>query len=537
MAREISIADHLDILLPSRPRQSSAPLWPPDLFAIVSSLLVLSGGYCEASCDWPPKIGGKTWAKSTEDVGLEWRRTFTTKVPKRVQSLWRTLLLHRQTAIASISKDRPLCRVLLELVAICDEASHGAGVPVDLAFSDEFDARIDVLLVTSNNSGNGANLCDLVRGSTVRILPKMHVPQSGLTIRSFSHHLAIVMNSEITPFWHPAGIAPTENKTLDLLLLPWPLTLTQKNFRQVKPIRATMRNMPKEYGFFEFHHQNPVTLIPDVLKIVQHVVSQRGNVDAVIMPESSLSDREYEHLSQVLFNQGIYLIAGVGGAKNGDGTTQNCVRFNFPLGSHSIPVSQPKHHRWKIDQKQAENYGLSLPKRKSLWEHIPLGDRSLTFICLRDWLALCVLVCEDLARPDPVGDLIRAVGPNLVIALLLDGPQLERRWSARYATTLADDPGSSVLTLTCAGMTKLSNPPGLKKSNQSRGKIALWKDVRGQAQVIDVADGDAALLHIEVTEREEWTADGRTNGGGTGYPLLKKVSIFKNHKEVKSYDV
>jgi 5-methylcytosine-specific restriction enzyme A len=47
---------------------------------------------------------------------------------------------------------------------------------------------------------------------------------------------------------------------------------------------------------------------------------------------------------------------------------------------------------------------------------------------------------------------MRSVGPNLVVALLMDGPQLTARWPARYASVLADDPGSSVLTLTSLGM-------------------------------------------------------------------------------------
>lgn len=69
-----------------------------------------------------------------------------------------------------------------------------------------------------------------------------------------------------------------------------------------------------------------------------------------------------------------------------------------------------------------------------------------------------MLVCEDLARQDPAADLIRAVGPNLLIALLMDGPQLSGRWPARYASVLAEDPGTSVLTLTSLGMAERSRP-------------------------------------------------------------------------------
>ena len=61
------------------------------------------------------------------------------------------------------------------------------------------------------------------------------------------------------------------------------------------------------------------------------------------------------------------------------------------------------------------------------------------------------LICEDLARSEPCHSAVRSVGPNLVFVLLMDGPQIASRWSARYATSLADDPGSAVLTLTSRG--------------------------------------------------------------------------------------
>jgi len=41
------------------------------------------------------------------------------------------------------------------------------------------------------------------------------------------------------------------------------------------------------------------------------------------------------------------------------------------------------------------------------------------FTVIRPGAALAVLICEDLARFDPVLPVINAVGPNLVISLLL----------------------------------------------------------------------------------------------------------------------
>jgi len=92
-----------------------------------------------------------------------------------------------------------------------------------------------------------------------------------------------------------------------------------------------------------------------------------------------------------------------------------------------------------------------------------------------------------------------------VVALLQDGPQLESRWSARYATVLADDPGSSVLALTSLGMSLRSVGAGHDPSRV----VALWKDRRG-AQELELEEGASGLLVSVCAEwDQEWSADGR----------------------------
>ena len=86
--------------------------------------------------------------------------------------------------------------------------------------------------------------------------------------------------------------------------------------------------------------------------------------------------------------------------------------------------------------------------------------RSIQFLELGGGITIVAVVCEDLARLDAVADLLRTVGPTLVLTVLLDGPQLASRWTARYASVLADDPGSAVLTLTSFGMVERSRPGG-----------------------------------------------------------------------------
>jgi hypothetical protein len=140
---------------------------------------------------------------------------------------------------------------------------------------------------------------------------------------------------------------------------------------------------------------------------------------------------------------------------------------------------------------------------------------------MRPWLTTCVLICEDLARQDPIAEIVRAVGPNLVIALLMDGPQLRSRWSARYATVLAEDPGSSVLTLTSLGMAMLSRPGGQLGSRV----VALWKDAKtAESREITLSENSVGIvLSLSVEYLDEWSADGRNDDFATGYPLLAGV--------------
>jgi hypothetical protein len=146
------------------------------------------------------------------------------------------------------------------------------------------------------------------------------------------------------------------------------------------------------------------------------------------------------------------------------------------------------------------------------WEQIDVSFRNCYVTLFRPRASLAVLVCEDLARNDPVLTVMNAIGPNLVVALLMDGPQLEPRWPGRYATVLADDPGSAVLTVTSLGMVARSSMPA---EPQNRA-IALWKEPGGSARALKLPEEDHALL-LTLTSRlvEQFTLDGRGDGRST----------------------
>jgi hypothetical protein len=164
-------------------------------------------------------------------------------------------------------------------------------------------------------------------------------------------------------------------------------------------------------------------------------------------------------------------------------------------GERWIHIRQNKHHPWSLDEGQILQYHLggALHPHVRWWEAMEVPRRTINFVEHGDGVMIVSLVCEDLAQIDNVAEVIRSVGATLVFTPLLDGPQLNSRWAARYASVLADDPGSAVLTLTSAGMARRSRPHGL----DPLPVIALWKDpVRGLREIQLEAGAQGVLLTV-----------------------------------------
>jgi hypothetical protein len=89
----------------------------------------------------------------------------------------------------------------------------------------------------------------------------------------------------------------------------------------------------------------------------------------------------------------------------------------------------------------------------------------------------------------------------------MDAAQVKGRWPARYATVLADDPGSSVLTLTSRALVDRVNHEG---DYDFSNAIALWKDDTGKERSISLpADADALILTLAGHTRRARSLDGR----------------------------
>ena len=523
--------------------KGSVPSWPPDVFAVAAGLLEKSGAYIQLVSHWPPKSGSKTkrtaWIREIRGVAGEWRKSAIrlSRPPRQIMNWWSQLLSHSKLSLNDINKTPELYQVLLQLCAAADEACIGAGIPNRKGIkSDSFQIAVRKHFVSQPNISS--TLCKTIDRSKVCVLPKLHVPQSGMTIRSISHHLALCPTGDVDIQWIEVPVARDEH-CLNLLLIPWPQATTPRHFRMKE---RTGVDMPPEFGFFVY--DPPIQPAADLCSLAMDLFRNGrdlvGRVDGVVLPELALDKSEYSCLRDAVIQEGAFLLSGIREPGNNGKPGRNVVSVDLPLppygasNPYRINYEQPKHHRWLLDKRQIVQYGLggTLDLRRSWWEWMQLERRQLQFCSMYPWLSLCALICEDLARQDPVAEIVRAVGPNLVLALLMDGPQLAERWSARYATVLADDPGSSVLTFTSLGMAELSRPPHIRTSSRV---VGLWKDpLTGDAVPIELPRGsDAILISLNAQYKEEWTADGRDDSCNAGVPVLGGVHPIARSK-VKS---
>lgn len=541
--RPATIREFLTYILPDFVDAMPAPLWPPDVFAIAASLLQKSGAYNHVVRNWPPKAL-PVWVQEMRATGLEWRANwvFTRSVPQAVQSWWNMILQSLSLPIASIRDNAPLCEALIQLCAAADEASSGFGVPPGDRLRDLRERSGESLDVTKKIAGvanrtldldkttSGSTLCKQIHASRLRVLPKLHVPQNGLTIRSFSRNLALCTGEEIRPEWiylPSARSEPSRDRSLNLLLLPWPLVVRPSQFKPVAPApeELAVQRMPDNFRFFTYDPAPGQMPMDTVLYAMRYTRNLVGSLGGVVLPELAVSSSQHTDLRDTVLGQNAFLIAGIAKSPAAPGLPgQNAVDFSVRSTLGPVDYEQTKHHRWKLDKSQIIQYGLGsiLDPDKMWWEHIGISSRKLNFVAISEWLTLSVLICEDLARPDPVGDMVRAVGPNLLVALLMDGPQLTSRWSSRYATVLADDPGCSVLSITSHGTAKLCRPPHITPKPNI---VALWKDARSGSPIeIEIGPTDiGVVLCLTVQYLEEFTADGRSDRCTTGYPILAGI--------------
>jgi hypothetical protein len=489
------------------------------------------------------------WIEKLEVLERLWDRVHTDEV--NIEDLrlissdsWASLDLKKSAEFSwqKFHKCREVALMLGWIHALADEACMGFGLVSEYSTTSLdrycFSASIRTFAKMK------ANLLLISTGSLSTlskfhgvILPKMRTPQVGFILRSMSHHLSYHA-TEVEVIWRTIPWLNANEKTLNVLAFPYPYKVSNDDFKVMEERYHSVRYFQPN---FDKKNSDGVAMLESIIDMVFELHDAGTNIHMIIFPECALKEDEYQHLltrfhkmladklTPVSFKLPM-IIAGVvglndekaatpGRAENNERYVNNEVRVASYFAGRWYEVKQRKHHRWQLDRKQIIQYDLQgiLTTERKWFEYTTVSQRRLTFLAPNDWLVITSLICEDLARLEPVSEIIRGVGPTFLVALLSDGPQLTGRWSARYASVLADDPGTAVFSLTSYGMASRSKPENSDQdiSATTDGTIVgLWRDsVTGFKVMKSSRPNTAQLITISAEFQKEQTLDGREDGG------------------------
>lgn len=538
--------------VPARKNVDRCPIWPPDIFAVTGTLIERSGCYTEAGPRRSDPASHRQYLTDIAKLVGDWagRPSGLFEVPPKIQALWASVVqTHGNLDITEVISRPKLVDDLIFLFCAADEACMGMGWDTqvgrnyfaDLALASFVNvAKIPKGVPQLPYSPN--SLCALVPPSAVIVMPKTLTATVGCTIRSLSHHMALLPGiSQCSPTWTLTNESEVTNsyKPIRLLVVPFPFNIPADSFSITEdPVHLLNGTHTAAYFGLEGKWLKPKgkTLTAAMLfgQLINPLLKQANAMTAtpvtgVVLPECALSDKLATDLAKLLGKTGVsFFTTGVLSKVPSSSKIRNVAK-TFVLHKKAAPhlLEQFKHHRWRLDRKQCEEYGLDfhrLSTAEKWWEDIDVSNRQLPFFAVRKNMSMTVLICEDLARNDPAMSVVRAVGPNLVIALLMDGPQLNGRWPSKYATVLGEDPGSGVLSVTCAGMMDRSNE---NWTGAKRRVVGLWRSEDTPAKEIELPDGHhGVVLHINSRKVEQHTLDTRTDEFGTRkLALSKQVSL------------
>lgn len=530
--------------------------WPPDLFGVTWAVLQRTGAYrylasLPPSENWPPV---PDWDEFLRNTAQEWYvalndASVPSHVPPGIQNAIDDIvthaaqveletLQHRRLAPAP-SAEWQLVRALLILHAWADQTCAAFGL-TSIESPGGHDtlprrarARIRLLaslLLTTNGT------VSRIPKHVLTVLPKLRTPQRGLSIRSLSHHLCVYAG-EVNVVWRCVPFLGIREHSINALLAPHPRRFSTEWIQPLRSPSYTQRT--SQEGHFEFRCSDRLN-VDELMGAIGRAEVDVGPLDLIVLPELAITEDELDAVRRAML-QGRFrgrsrvpaILAGLRRTEHRDDGSGdppvNELVFSFFFAGKWYESRQQKHHRWCLDESQIRQYQLSgrLTTRWLWWEGIELHRRNQSFLLAAPWLCIAPLICEDLAQQDPLADLVRSVGPQLVNGLLMDGPQLAQRWPGRYASVLADDPGSAVLTFTSAGIAATARREDSEVVDRTIS-VALWKDAaRGWRRIEvrrDATTNEPAaeypVLTISADFREEFTADGRSDGGVTPRLML-----------------
>ncbi len=537
--------------IPTSNNVDRCPIWPPDVFAVVGTLIERSSCYTEADPDLDniqeriQYLGVVSSVVAGSEEGLF-------RTPAAVDELWNTIVhVYGDLELYKVLQERPLVESLLRLFAIADEACRGMGwdsyVSENIfaafalaSFIQKPRRKNKVVLPYRPNS-----LCALVPPHVAIVMPKTLTATVGCTIRSLSHHLALLPGSlQCRPSWALTNeIDPGDSyRPIRLIVIPFPFSLSSDSFslaaepKQLAEGNSTAAFFGLEQSWLRNRDGTEISANQLFEGLIQPLIAQANLSDnrpvtGIVLPECALSEALANQLARRVRRTGIsFMTTGIVSKQPRTGRMRNVAKTYVFNGRHEPywELEQFKHHRWRLDRRQCQQYGLdfcSSSKAEKWWEDIDVSQRMLPFFALRKDMSMTVLICEDLARNDPAMSVVRAIGPNLVIALLMDGPQLGGRWPGKYATVLGEDPGAGVLSVTCAAMVDRSNEAW---SGVKRRVVALWRGEEDGMREIELPVGaHAMVLNINHRAVLQHTLDNRSDEYGSRKLSLGRTTALK----------
>ncbi|MER8772232.1 hypothetical protein NKH63_26455 [Mesorhizobium sp. M0960] len=548
------------------------PIWPTDLFATAAHIVHISGllPYFDPDPDVIPQLGDRPmcFTLSLEDrakcerAGTTWSEN--DDIPDFVYDLWDVVIAGWSQPIRasfhtqkSNRKNVPKWwKAAIELLIIADQACVGLGSPPDprkprwlidafqqlfakpfvglRRLTDEGAYRAKRQLMTFGRDSDPDVAC---------VQPKNRISAVGCNMRNLTRNLAYIPHvGNVRCHWHqPINSTLQEDAdALDILIIPLPFVIEDNWFRTKSTALPHDDRRPR-WGNFEIAQDwlvDQSALIEMVAQEVQKAKKQLGTeyLNGVIFPEYALTEPVFNKICDRIKQIAPELeFAITGSSTNCDTEEGNFVLTaiwkNNRLDALSekenryLLTSRRKHHRWRLSGDQILDYNLQgiLDESAAWWESHRIAQREIHFFHFRQTSVFTTMICEDLARSDPCHDILRAIGPNLLFAILMDGPQTRFRWPARYAATLADDPGTSVLTVTSLGLMDRSTRAGKYPPNST---VAMWRDESGTTRELTLDEGSRSLLlSLEAKNVVDQTLDGRINDGAWSWRYKTSASL------------
>lgn len=569
--KQVDPTDLCRVLLPltprgnfvKNPRRSHRAVYR-DLAKFVDRLRVdlqLEAGFAEKLTEDALHQASRTDPRTPETLSSETpsypdklKEAVTAWTPNIIRPIWKHIELkmdppRRATIDAIWSKGnwKTFCAIIT-LHAIADATCLGWGVRTFEKRQPQHCHRLATTLL--RRSGNMA----LISNHRGRVLPKRHTPQVGVSLRSVSSSLAY-HRSSVRIGWsqtrkqlvRPVERAPTNSPKqrsdgddaagrgqLSLLLLPWPLKVDTLDFAATRYESAFRVSQPyptrtTRSGYFAYRPRQESSADEmirngDLREVIRSARQHTEKIDLLVLPECALADSTLDAFELVCREESVgAYIAGVRSHPTDHATrATNTVCFGIREDSARsgrtrttfTRLRHHKHHPWCLDRNQIEAYHLGGALHPSVphWEDIAIGPKRATLVTFGGYVTVMPIICEDLARQDALSDLVRAVGPNLVVTILMDGPQLRSRWAAKYASVFGEDPGCAVLTLTSMGMIDRW------ATGRDRGfsTVGLWTQRQESPREIKLGeDSRAVLLSVAVDAESDVTIDGRVEDWGT----------------------